>query len=162
MLRITVSKGNNCYTLARGGDRKRELSDRDVISVIQSMATRCNLRAGAFRQRHNGTGSCTSRTSNLAKSRLTYRHGIPKPRGNCGTRCTFWWLAYAGNPASGTIYCPAMSCNKGVNDAHRNVHRVWAACSSMAVASQHAVKTIVCSQLPWCKKQYCLPARVWY
>ena len=30
----------------------------------------------------------------------------------------------------------------------------------MAVASQHAVKTIVCSQLPWCKKQYCLPARV--
>jgi len=31
----------------------------------------------------------------------------------------------------------------------------------MAVASQHAVKTIVCSQLPWCKKQYCLPARVW-
>ena len=31
----------------------------------------------------------------------------------------------------------------------------------MAVASQHAVKTSVCSQLPWCKKQYCLPARVW-
>eukprot|EP00964_Phaeocystis_antarctica_P030051 scaffold16934_cov80-Phaeocystis_antarctica.AAC.5 len=33
--------------------------------------------------------------------------------------------------------------------------------AARGVASQHAVKTIVCSQLPWCKKQYCLPARVW-
>ena len=131
--------------------------------VTRSVATRCNLRAGAYRLSHNGTGSCTSRTSSMAMSRLTYRHGIPKPQGNCGTRCTSWRLACAGNPASGIIYCPATTRSRGggVSGAHRSVPRRWAtACSSMAVASQHAVKTIVCSQLPWCKKQYCLPARV--
>ena len=81
--------------------------------VTRSVATRCNLRAGAYRLSHNGTGSCTSRTSSMAMSRLTYRHGIPKPQGNCGTRCTSWRLACAGNPASGIIYCPATTCGRG-------------------------------------------------